>query len=363
MAGRRGAETTVRDRKALRGWRLGLAAALAMLAGACSPRVQEIGPPIVESRLLPDAVVTPDGAVLPVRVWAPEGGAEAASAVVLALHGFNDYSRAFERPAPALNQGGILVYAYDQRGFGRTREPGIWPGTEVMIADAERAIAMVQAAHPGLPLFVMGESMGGAVATAAVARSPAPVAGLILVAPAYWGWRTLSPVEGVSLELMSWLAPWMPLSGRGLGITPSDNIEVLRELAADPLVLKEARVDGIFGLVGLMDVAYDALDEVTVPVLMLYGAREDVLPQRAVEAAVTQLEGCRGVPGSACAPRVALYEEGYHLLLRDLNAPVVLADIVAWIANPAGPLPSGGDHRPLPDEFTTARTDEAPAGG
>lgn len=363
MAGRSGAETDVRDRKALGGWRLAALAMAAALTAACSPRVQEIGPPIVESRLLPDAVVTPDGAVLPVRVWQPEGGPEAATAVILALHGFNDYSRAFERPAPALTGAGILVYAYDQRGFGRTRQPGIWAGTDVLVADAERMIAMVHAAHPHLPLYVMGESMGGAVATAAVAKAPAPVAGLILIAPAYWGWRTLSLVEATSLGLMSRLAPWLPLSGRGLRITPSDNLEVLREMAADPLVLKEARVDGIFGLVSLMDVGYEALDDVTVPVLMLYGAREDVLPERAVDAAVARLENCRHIPGSACAPRVAFYDKGYHLLLRDLNAPVVLADIITWIGNPAAPLPSGADRRPMPEEFTTARSDEAPADG
>ncbi|MGF1625367.1 MAG: alpha/beta fold hydrolase, partial [Alphaproteobacteria bacterium] len=360
----RRAEAEVRDRKDQgRAWRCAAGLLLAVLVAACSARVQEIGPPIVDARLLPDALVTPDGAVLPVRVWQPEGGPEAATAVILALHGFNDYSRAFERPAPALTEAGILVYAYDQRGFGRTREPGIWAGTEVLIADAERTIAMVRDAHPGLPLYVMGESMGGAVATAAVARTPEKVDGLILVAPAYWGWRSMTTVEGLSLELMTWLTPWLPLTGQGLRIVPSDNLEVLRELAADPLVLKEARVDGIFGLVGLMDIGYAALPEVRAPILMLYGAREDVLPERAVRAAVAQLERCRSAPGSMCAPRAAFYDKGYHLLLRDLNAPVVLADIVTWIHDPNRPLPSGADHVPLPEEFTTAGAGTVPAGG
>ena len=42
-------------------------------------------------------------------------------------------------------------------------------------------------------------------------------------------------------------------------------------------------------------------------------------------------------------PRIALYPKGYHMLLRDLEAATVRDDIVAWIADPAAPLPSGGD--------------------
>lgn len=322
-------------------------ALLALLGlGGCSPRTQEIGPDIVSAQLLPDAVVTPDGAVLPLQVWQP---ARSPRAVILALHGFNDYSRAFERPAVTLNEARVLVYAFDQRGFGRTREPGIWAGSEVMVADAQRAIELVRSTHPDLPLYVMGESMGGAVATVAVARSESHVDGLILVAPAYWGWRSMTPVEGFSLEVMSWLTPWLPLTGEGLRITPTDNIDVLREMAQDPLVLKESRVDGLFGLVNLMDLAFDSLDKVRVPVLMLYGAREDILPVRAVSAAIGQLSDCEALPDSRCAPRVAFYENGYHMLLRDLNAPVVVADIVAWMGNHGGALPSGADLDP-PDE-------------
>lgn len=313
------------------------AAILAALAG-CGPRVQEIGPEIVSARLLPDGIVTPDGAVLPARAWEPDPGYAAPTAVILALHGFNDYSRAFEHPAPALTAAGYLVYAYDQRGFGATREPGVWAGTDVLIADARRAIAMVRAAYPDVPLYVMGESMGGAVATAAVASSDVAIDGLILLAPAYWGWRSLSAVEGFSLELMSFLAPWLPLTGEGLQITPTDNLEILRQMSRDPLVLKETRVDGIFGLVGLMDVGFAALDDLDVPVLMLYGGREDLLPERAVRAAVDQVERCTG-----CAPRVAFYEDGYHLLLRDLNGPVVIGDIVGWIHDPSRPLASGAE--------------------
>ena len=333
------------DVRSGRQWPILLAAFTVLLAAACTPRVQDIGPDIVAPALLPDGLVMPDGVVLPTRVWQPDSTYPHPRGIILALHGYNDYSRAFALPAPAFTGAGFLVYAYDQRGFGATRDAGIWAGAEVLVADAGRAIAMIRAAYPDLPLYVLGESMGGAVATVAAARSPVPVDGVVLVAPAFWGWRSLNVVEGLSLELMTWLTPWLPLTGRGLDITPSDNIEVLRELSADPLVLKESRVDSIFGLVSLMDIAYQALADLDSPVLMLYGGREDILPSSAIQAAVDQLERCR--PANAgCAPRVAFYEHSYHLMLRDLNAPVVLGDIVGWIASGHDALPSGAGGSP-----------------
>ncbi len=54
------------------------------------------------------------------------------------------------------------------------------------------------------------------------------------------------------------LMPGLTLTGRGLGIKPSDNIAMLRALSRDPLVIKETRVDTIYGLVNLMDAALAA---------------------------------------------------------------------------------------------------------
>ncbi len=74
-------------------------AALLMLAvflGACAPRLQPPGPGPAEPALAADHLLMDDGATLPLRIWKPAG---APTAVILALHGFNDYSKAFEEPA------------------------------------------------------------------------------------------------------------------------------------------------------------------------------------------------------------------------------------------------------------------------
>ncbi len=320
---------------------------------ACAPRLQQIGPPVAAPSLTADAIVTADGVALPLRVWHPldRDGDGRPVAVILALHGFNDYSRAFESPALAWSRRGIATYAYDQRGFGATPQRGLWPGDQALIDDLRAAADLVAARHPGVPLYILGESMGGAVAAVAAASADPPAcAGIILAAPAVWGRATQGPLQSGLLWLAAHSLPWLKLTGEGLNILPSDNLAMLRALGRDPLVIKETRVDTIYGLVGLMDRAWAAAPALAGPALLLYGAREQVIPEGAALAWLRRLPAdpgaaaggaAGGAPGTA--PRVALYPRGYHMLLRDLAAGIVLADIAGWIADRQAPLGSGAD--------------------
>jgi alpha-beta hydrolase superfamily lysophospholipase len=306
------------------------------LLAACAPRLQPPGPETVEPSLRDDAIVMDDGAVLPLRQWLPAGEPRA---IVLALHGFNDYSNAFTGPAAHWAENGIATFAYDQRGFGETPHRGLWPGEERLISDLRATAALLRARYPTVPLYLLGESMGGAVImAAAVSGAPPPADGLILAAPAVWGREAQGPIQSGFLWFAAHTVPWLPLTGEGLNVHPSDNIPMLRQLARDPLVIKETRVDAIYGLVNLMDLAYDAGPRLSGRVLVLYGAREDILPEDAVVATLRRLP-----TDVDPALRIALYPRGYHMLLRDLNAAEVLDDVTAWIADPDVPLPSGGD--------------------
>ena len=132
--------------------------------------------------------------------------------------------------------------------------------------------------------------------------------------------------------------PWLTVTGEGLRVQPSDNIEMLRAMWFDPLVIKETRIDALWGLTNMMDLAAAAAAATDRRSLVMYGSREDVLPDSAVVAALRRMP-----PADVGGPVVAVYPQGYHMLLRDLGAEAVLDDIAAWIANPEAPLPSGGD--------------------
>ena len=313
-----------------------LALLFVLLLGGCAPQLQPLRTDSVAPQLLADRMIMNDGADLPLRQWQPAGEPKA---VILALHGFNDYSFSFDAPAKSWAEAGIATFAYDQRGFGATSYRGLWAGEGRMIQDLHDAAALLRARYPATPLYLLGESMGGSVVKAAAASAdPPPADGLILAAPAVWGRETQGPIQTGALWLAAHTVPWAELTGQGLNIHPSDNIAMLRELGHDPLVIKETRVDAVYGLVNLMDLAYDAAPRLRGRVLVLYGSREDIMPGSAVLATLRRLPA---EPGRR--PRIALYPKGYHMLLRDLDATAVRADIVAWIADPAAPLPSGGD--------------------
>jgi alpha-beta hydrolase superfamily lysophospholipase len=128
------------------------------------------------------------------------------------------------------------------------------------------------------------------------------------------------------------------LTGRGLEIKPSDNIAMLRALSRDPLVIKETRVDTIYGLVDLMDAALDSAPMLDVPLLVMYGAKDEIVPKTPIRRFVSRLP-----PQCRHRAKLAWYKDGYHMLLRDLEGPIVAADVARWVLSPAASLPSGAD--------------------
>jgi alpha-beta hydrolase superfamily lysophospholipase len=314
----------------------------ARLAGIGTVRAAPEPHPI--PRFTEASFVAADGQVLPLRKWLPLGGngAGQVKAVILALHGFNDYSNAFEGPGEAWAKRGIATYAYDQRGFGAAPERGFWPGRAALAADAATASQILRRRYPGVPLYLLGDSMGGAVAVAAMTResgAPVPgVDGVILTAPAVWGRATMGLLPRLALWAGVRLTPGLTLTGRGLEIKPSDNIAMLRALSRDPLVIKETRVDTIYGLVDLMDAALASAPLLDVPLLVMYGAKDEIVPKTPIRRFVSNLP-----PECRHRAKLAWYKDGYHMLLRDLEGPVVAADVASWVLAPAAPLPSGAD--------------------
>ncbi|MEE8428024.1 MAG: lysophospholipase, partial [Gammaproteobacteria bacterium] len=271
---------------------------------------------------------------LPLTIWRPKGRPQA---IVLALHGFNDYRNAFAGLGPRFAASRFLIYAYDQRGFGETAQRGIWPGTERIVADAKAMVRLICRKHHNLPLFLLGDSMGGAVVlTMAQDLNGACVSGAILLAPAVWGWQTMAIWQQFALWLAAHVAPAHVVTGKGLNITASDNVEMLKALGSDPLVIKESRIDTIFGLTDLMETALLAGSQWTTPALILYGEKDEIIPARPI---------CQMLDRLPAPPtgrwRLALYPDGYHMLMRDLQAEVVITDMLSWLQNGNSVLPSG----------------------
>ncbi|MED5395667.1 MAG: lysophospholipase, partial [Pseudomonadota bacterium] len=309
-------------------WCILACATVLVTLSACAPTLMTPGPIVGEARLTDDAFVTADGARLPLRKWMPETGQP--KVIILALHGFNDYSNFFSEPGLFLSQRGIGSYAYDQRGFGRAPHPSYWAGTAAMVADVKALTHAVRVHHPGLPFYLLGESMGAAVIMVAMTEVKRPkTEGVILAAPAVWGRATMPWYQRWALWFGGHTVPWLTVSGRGLGIKPSDNIEMLNKLSRDPLVIKDTRIDTLYGLVNLMDAALERATTFQAPALILYGERDEIIPREPTARMLERLPA-----GPVGRRQIAIYEDGYHMLLRDLQASTLWRDISQWIRNP-----------------------------
>jgi alpha-beta hydrolase superfamily lysophospholipase len=291
------------------------------LIGGCAPDLATRGAATDTATIQGDAFQTRDGLLLPLRHW----DADHPRAIIVALHGMSDYSEAFDLPGPYWAAHGITTYAYDQRGFGRAPDPGVWAGARAMRADLDDFVDAARARYPGVPVYALGESMGGAVVLTALASAHPPrVDGAILVAPAVWSRDDMPFYYGAALWLAAHIAPGWHLSGNGLHIVACDNIAVLRKLSRDPVYQHSARADQVYGLVNLMDEARQAPRHLSdpPPILFLYGAKDQVIPAAPTHAVIAELGAHAQVHRDA---------NGYHMLLRDLDGESQWKIVSEWI--------------------------------
>jgi alpha-beta hydrolase superfamily lysophospholipase len=211
-----------------------------------------------------------------------------------------------------------------------------------MCEDLRTCVDLVRERHPGVPVAVVGESMGGAVAIAAFASSRPPKAQrLVLLAPAVWGWSSQPLPNRTALWFTAHLAGSKvikPPRWVTQHIRASDNAEELHAMGRDRLMIWGARSDAIWGLVHLMETAWLSTGRLRVPTAYLYGANDEIIP------AEPTIEAAARLPAN---DRTALYRNGWHLLLRDRQAQVVWRDVAAFIADPNAPLPSRAPPIPL----------------
>jgi acylglycerol lipase len=272
-----------------------------------------------EPGLEADHLVVGDGTRLPLAAWLPEGETEA---VMLAVHAYGDYRQAFRLLGPWFAARGFAVYAYDQRGFGESPSRGHWPGAEALVQDLQDGVVALRRHHPGLPLVVVGESMGGAVALTGLGRATIEgVDALIVAAPGVRGNMPLRQVHDVALKLAALALPWLAVELRRGGRPWLDPGEAQR-LADDPLILRAINVGTYDGLIELATLASETPKTPLPPTLVLHGALDRTVPRRAIDDLMPRLG-----EGAMLRP----YPDRHHLLFHEHEVESVLADCLAWL--------------------------------
>lgn len=301
-----------------------LALFLLLVVTACAPKEQPFDPATHTPALAKGFFTASDGEQLAAQRWL----VKRPRAVVIAVHGFNDYSHAFEGPGKYFQTRGIATFAYDQRGFGKSPDRGIWAGEQNLTRDLADFTRVIAKKYPHTRIFLLGESMGGAVVMLTVGQEDLPVAGVVLSAPAVWGRGSMPVFYQAMLWASAHTLPGYKITGEGLKIQASNNIPMLRDLSRDPLVIKATRLDTIYGLVHMMGDAYEAPERVRTPNLLLYGFKDEVIPKRPIEDIQPRLGG---------KATHIYYDGGYHMLMRDLQAKDVLCDMADWMLRQKNP--------------------------
>ena len=253
--------------------------------------------------------------------WLPDGAPRAA--VVLA-HGLAEHSGRYGELARHLTARGLALYGLDHRGHGRSEGPRAnIERFAYVVADLATLIAAIRAADPSRPLFLLGHSMGGAVALSYALQSPTLLDGLLLSAPLLATDPKVPPLKRLAGHVLSVVAPSAGLLTLEAAAVSRDPV-VVREYENDPLVFHGAiPARTLVELLAALGWLAARAPELRMPVLALHGTADRLVPLEFVAPVYERL----GSPDRT----VHRYEGLYHELFNEPERARVYADLEAWL--------------------------------
>jgi len=268
-------------------------------------------------------VSTPDGVDLHLQWNTP---ADPPRAAVLLVHGYAEHCGRHGILAQTFSETSARVFAYDQRGYGRSGGRRAYVDAfDQYLDDLARVLTVVRARTPEVPLFLFGHSMGGLVVLKYVLdRAPSSLAGLLLSAPALEVNPNLAPVLRRMAHLLGRIAPRLPTVRSPEGAISRDPA-VVEHAHTDPLNY-HGRIPARTGA-ELLRAGRDVrsrLDTLTHPFLVLHGTDDPlaapVWSRRLYDRAASSDKTLK------------LYEGRYHEPFHDFGREAVLADLADWIS-------------------------------
>ncbi|HET9094115.1 MAG TPA: alpha/beta hydrolase [Solirubrobacteraceae bacterium] len=259
------------------------------------------------------------------RAWTPPDG-RSPRGVVTVAHGYGEHIGRYEHVAQRLTAAGYAVYGADHHGHGHSAGRRGRVSLRVAVEDLDQLIVTVaRTRHRDIPQFLLGHSMGGAVALRYALAHQARLTGLILSAP-------LAAVEGGPAllavgRLLGLVLPGVPVS-RVEPRLVSRSPQVVKAYIADPLN-HHGGVPAATARDFILHVRSLARDvpRITVPTLLMWGTADRLCPPAGAERLAAHL----GSPDLT----VHRYAGLFHEILNEPERERVLDDLVAWLATHA----------------------------
>lgn len=253
------------------------------------------------------------------RSWRPLGP----RAALVLVHGLGDHSGLYPLLVEHTTGWGAAVYAFDLRGNGRS------PGRRAYIGswrefreDLAAFVRLVRGREPALPLFLLGNSLGGLIVLDYALERPAEVRGVI-AASTPLGPLGVPPVRLWLARAASRVWPGFTLeTGMDLGGLSRD-ATAIEEVLRDPLFHRKGTARLATEVLATIDRVRREAPRFPLPVLLLHGGADRMVPPRGARELFERLGGpdkeYREYPGA------------YHALFADLDADRVLTDLERWM--------------------------------
>lgn len=263
-----------------------------------------------------------DGETIYHQTWAPD---TTPRGLIVLVHGLGEHSGRYAHVAEALVAAGHVVAALDHRGHGKSSGKRVFVKSyDEFMRDLSQFRRLAEAEHAGLPVVMLGHSMGGNLVIGHVLDHQEGLAGIVLSGPALQIGDDISPVQKKILSILAKVAPGVRPDGLDASAISRDPA-VVEAYRNDPLVYTGKITAGLFGaLLGAVASFPDRYDQLRLPILIVHGTDDrlcDIAGSKALEA------------GAINADVTAHYYDGlYHEVFNEPEQDRVLADVVAWLA-------------------------------
>jgi acylglycerol lipase len=256
------------------------------------------------------------------RSWSPAGD-QPVKGVVTIAHGYGEHSGRYGYVASRLTAEGYAVYAADHNGHGRSEGKIGRISVAAAIADLDQMIVSVSTArHPEVPQFLLGHSMGGAIALRYAIAHQDRLAGLVVSAP-------LAAVDGGAAlkavgKLLGVVLPGAPLSRVDPRLVSRDQA-VVDAYIADPLNYHGP----IVAAVARQFLSFESLprevSQIKIPAILLWGTADRLCPPRGAQAVAANI--------GANDFTKRTYEGLFHEIMNEPERDRVLDEIIDWLAS------------------------------
>ncbi|MEQ1763585.1 MAG: lysophospholipase [Pyrinomonadaceae bacterium] len=259
------------------------------------------------------------GLKIATRAWQPEGSPRA---VMILVHGFNAHSGYMTWPGEQFSSNGFATYALDLRGRGKSEGERFYVEEfSDYLTDVNKLVDIARGENPGLPIYVLGHSAGGVIASSYVFEHQDEIAGLVCESFAFD--VGLPHLVQLALQGLSHLTPH-------LHVFSLNNADFSRDPAAvekmntDPLIAKESQpAETASEMLKAAERLKENMPKFTVPVLIIHGTEDKA----------TRPAGSQYFYDNAGSTdkTLKLYEGHFHDLLADVDKEIVMSDILAWL--------------------------------